>query len=391
MASPTNQIRTNELDFARNVDFVNRFNGGIDKLLALIDVNGVQVLPVGSQIQIWATTGSLNATQAAEGEDIPLTKIERKIATTKSLSFKKYRKSISMEGLQKQGDAAVDKTDSKMIRLIQDGIRGDIITMLGTGTGAIDSGASPNNLQQALAYMWDALQDAFDGEDTDTVTPVFFGNSLDIAEYLGTATISTQEAFGLHYIKNFLGLGDFIIDNKISAGTLYATAKENINVYCADAGSLGAYFPGLYTDETGLVLVDHSPNPKALAYDTVAATGLQIFPEVLSGIIVCSSFNLADTDFTSFSVPGSGSTTLNGVIDRDNHTIAIAAPAATNITGIASTFTTHDPNAVVKISTTKQVSGTTTNNWTSGTAKTYKVTSGSESQDWDVTITVAAS
>ena len=41
MASPTNQIRTNELDFARNVDFVNKFNEGIEKLLALIDVNGV--------------------------------------------------------------------------------------------------------------------------------------------------------------------------------------------------------------------------------------------------------------------------------------------------------------------------------------------------------------
>ncbi|MBQ9621247.1 MAG: hypothetical protein IJR41_04855 [Atopobiaceae bacterium] len=290
MASPTNQIRTNELDFARNVDFVNKFNEGIEKLLALIDVNGVQTLPAGSELKMWATTGSLNSTAAAEGEVIPLSKYERKIAASKSLTFKKYRKSISLEALQKQGEAAVDKTDKKMISHVQSGIRQDIITALGSGTGTIDSGASPNGLQQALAYMWDAIQDAFDDYDSGDVTPIYFGNSLDIAEYLGTATVTVQDAFGFKYIKNFLGLGDFIIDNKISAGTLYATAKENINIYCADAESAREFFPDLYTDETGLVLVTHDANKQALGYETIVASGINIFPEIAAGIIVCSSF-----------------------------------------------------------------------------------------------------
>lgn len=290
MASPANQIRTNELDFARNVDFVNKFNEGIEKLMRLIDVNGIQTLPAGSELKMWATTGSLNATQAAEGEEIPLSKFERKVAASKSLAFKKYRKSISLEALQKQGEQAVDKTDRKMISLIQSGIRQDIITMLASGTGAIDSGATASGLQQALAYMWDALQDAFDDFDSGDVTPVYFGNSLDVAEYLGSATITVQDAFGFKYIENFLGLGDFIIDNKIPAGTLYATAKENINVYCADADSAANWFPELYTDESGLVLVSHDANKQALGYETVAATGLSIFPEIAAGIIVLTSF-----------------------------------------------------------------------------------------------------
>lgn len=290
MGSPSNQITTSEVDFARNVDFVNRFNGGIEKLLKLIDVNGVQTLPAGSAINIWATTGSLEASTAAEGEDIPLSKFEHKIAATKSLTFKKYRKSVSIEAIQKGGESAVDKTDRRMIGKVQSGIRADIIAMLETGTGEIDSSASPNNLQQALAYMWDALQDAYDEEDDDAATPIFFGNSFDIAEYLGNATISTQEAFGLRYIENFLGLGDFVIDNKISAGTLYATAKENINIYCADPASLEEYFPGLYSDESGLVVVSHAANTSALGYETVVASGLAIFPEVAAGIIKCDSF-----------------------------------------------------------------------------------------------------
>lgn len=138
MGSPYNQITTNEIDFVRNVEFVNRFNGGIEKLLKLIDVNGVQTLPAGAAINIWATIGSLNSTQAAEGEDIPLSKFEHKIAETKSLTFKAYRKSVSLQAIQKGGESAVEKTDRRMIGQVQQGVRGDILAMLEMGTGCQD-------------------------------------------------------------------------------------------------------------------------------------------------------------------------------------------------------------------------------------------------------------
>lgn len=95
---------------------------------------------------------------------------------------------------------------------------------------------------------------------------------------------------------------------------------------------------------------------------------------------------MSDTDFTSYSVSVEGEEVS---IDRDEHTIDVALPAGTAITALVSTFATHDPAAVVKIGSTKQVSGTTSNSWTSGTAKTYKVTSGADTQDWTVTVTVA--
>ena len=77
------------------------------------------------------------------------------------------------------------------------------------------------------------------------------------------------------------------------------------------------------------------------------------------------------------------------MIGSANHTIAVAAPYGTDITGVASTFDIYEPTSVVKIGTTTQVSETTLNDWISGTAKTYTVTSDGVSQDWAVTVTVA--
>lgn len=79
----------------------------------------------------------------------------------------------------------------------------------------------------------------------------------------------------------------------------------------------------------------------------------------------------------------------DGTIDATNHTVAVSLAAGTSITDIASTFTLSD-EATAKIGAIKQTSGVTKNNWTSGTAKTYKVTSeAGETQDWAVTLTVA--
>ena len=47
-------------------------------------------------------------------------------------------------------------------------------------------------------------------EDEDA-TPVFFVSSDDVAEYLGSAQITMQTAFGWTYIENFLGLGTAIV------------------------------------------------------------------------------------------------------------------------------------------------------------------------------------
>lgn len=79
----------------------------------------------------------------------------------------------------------------------------------------------------------------------------------------------------------------------------------------------------------------------------------------------------------------------DGIIDATNHSVAVSVASDTSLTGIKPTFTLSD-GATAKVGNAKQESGVTEQTFTSGTAKTYKVTSeAGETQDWAVTITAA--
>jgi len=86
---------------------------------------------------------------------------------------------------------------------------------------------------------------------------------------------------------------------------------------------------------------------------------------------------------TAYSLAGNA-----GTISEANKTIAVTVPFATNVTALAATFTTS-AGASVKIGATAQVSGTTTNDFT--TPKAYIVTAADGSTaTYTVTVIVAA-
>ena len=62
--------------------------------------------------------------------------------------------------------------------------------------------------------------------EDDEIEAVYFMNPLDAADYLGDATIITQNAFGMSYVENFLGLGTVIFNSSVTKGKIYATAKQ---------------------------------------------------------------------------------------------------------------------------------------------------------------------
>jgi hypothetical protein len=169
-----------------------------------------------------------------------------------------------------------------LIRDIQKGIRSDFITYLGLGTGT----ASGTNLQSALADAWGQLQVKFEDDD---IQAVFIMNPLDIADYLKTAQISTQTAFGFTYVENFLGLGTVILTAQVTKGKFYATASQNIVAYYIDArgaDGLGEAFDFTTDPETGFVGVHEEGNYERLQSETVAIAGVDIFAEVVDGVIV---------------------------------------------------------------------------------------------------------
>ena len=91
-----------------------------------------------------------------------------------------------------------------------------------------------------------------------------------------------------------------------------------------------------------------------------------------------------EADITSFAI-ATGST---AIIDDEAKTIAVAMPKDSVVTALAPTFTISD-DASIKIGATDQVSGVTTNDFT--TPVTYSVTAedGTTVVDWIVTVTVA--
>jgi hypothetical protein len=89
------------------------------------------------------------------------------------------------------------------------------------------------------------------------------------------------------------------------------------------------------------------------------------------------------TDITSFSLAGQTSANINAA----SHTISVLVPHGTNVSNLTATFTLST-GATVKVGATDQVSGTTTNNFSS--AVTYIVTAedGTTTQNWAVTVSV---
>lgn len=267
----------------RELDFAQLFGENITNLIKLLGITRKIPVQAGTVLKVQKVTGTLESGAVPEGEIIPLSQYATTWTPIGEMTLKKWRKATTAEAILKGGyDQAVNDTNAKLIRDVQKGIRSDFITYLGLGTGT----ASGTDLQSALAEAWGQLQVKFEDDD---IQAVYIMNPLDIADYLKTAQISTQTAFGFTYVENFLGLGTVIMTAQVTKGTFYATASQNIVAYYIDArgaDGLGEAFDFTTDSETGFVGVHEEGNYERLQSETVAIAGVDIFAEVVDGIIV---------------------------------------------------------------------------------------------------------
>lgn len=282
----TENITTSTDLIAQSIDFTEQFTGSISTLLQALNVTRMQPMAVGSQIKIYKSEVTKANGNVAEGEVIPLSKVTRKLADTKELAYKKYRKQTTAEAIQSAGfNAAVNDTDSKLLRSIQGDIKKDFFDFVQTGT----TKTSADTFQKAIAQALGQL--AIKWEDDD-VQSVLFANPLDFYTYLGDSNITTQTAFGLTYIQNYLGFNTIILTGAVKQGTIAATASQNLNyAYAALNGNLNQAF-NLTTDETGLIGVVHNSVTENASYETMALTSGVLFPERLDGIVVATIASL---------------------------------------------------------------------------------------------------
>ncbi|TKC15684.1 hypothetical protein [Robertmurraya kyonggiensis] len=280
----TNLTKTGDFAKAQAIDFVERFGSNLSKLIEALGVTRKMPLTNGMTIKTYKSTVTMAADAAvAEGEVIPLSKVQTEVDKTIELTFKKFRKAASVESIQKHGyDQAIVESDEKLLREIQKGVRTDFFGFLATGTGV----ASAENLQGAFAKAWGQIQVLFEDDAAQTVV---FVNPLDIADHLAKAEITVQTSFGLQYIQNFLGADVVIINTSVPQGTVYATAPENIVLAYVEigGGEIGKAFD-FTTEELGLIGVTHDIQKQNLTAETIALSGVKLFAERLDGVVKVS-------------------------------------------------------------------------------------------------------
>lgn len=291
-AAEKNLITAEQMKKVREVDFVNQFQH--NSLAKLIEVLGVtRKIPMmgGTTLYYYKTTGELQSGDVPEGEIIPLSQYKTEKVPVGEINLKKWRKAASAEAIKKSGyNAAVRDTDAALLRDVQVSVRQDMFDFLNgtydagsTVNGSAYTTATGNGLQEALANAWGQLQVKF---EDDTAEAVYFLNPLDVSKYLANANITTQTAFGMNYIEDFLGLGTVIMSARVTQGTFVATAKENfILYYLTMNGDVAAAF-GLTADDLGLIGINSGyRNEERAQIESLVMAGIHIMVEFAEGVV----------------------------------------------------------------------------------------------------------
>ena len=277
----TNLIKKADLAKAREIEFTYNFSENVRKLMEALGVTRKIAKQAGTVLKAYKAVGTLEDGDVAEGEVIPLSKYTTEPVTFGELTLKKWRKATSAEAIVERGyDQAVEMTTDRMLRDVQKAIRTDLFSFLATGTGE----ASGVDMQSALAQAWGQLQVKY---EDDAIQAVYFVNPLDIADYLGAAQITTQTAFGMTYVEDFLGLGTVIMNASVPKGKIYATAKENIVLYYipVNGADLGEAFD-FTSDETGYIGIHETPDYTNMTASDTVVNGMVFFAERIDGVVV---------------------------------------------------------------------------------------------------------
>lgn len=281
MAAEQNLITSADLVKAREIEFTYTFGESIKKLMEALGVTRKIPKQAGTVLKAYKATGTLQDGNVAEGDLIPLSKYVTEAVNFAEITLKKWRKATSAEAIIEKGySQAVTMTTDAMLKDVQKGVRKDFFNFLATGTGV----ATGDTFQATLAQSWGQLQVLF---EDDEISAVYFMNPLDVADYLATANISLQNAFGMTYVKDFLGLGTVIFNSSVPKGTVYATASDNIVLYYIPVNGADLNEAFTFTsDATGLIGIHEKPDYDNMTASDTVISGLVLFAERIDGVVV---------------------------------------------------------------------------------------------------------
>ena len=357
-SAESNLITVNQMTKVREIDFVQQFaHNSLAKLIEVLGVTRKIPMQEGTTMYVYKTTGTLDNGSVSEGAIIPLSQYATTKTAVGSITLKKWRKAVSAEAIMKSGyDAAVRETDKALLLDVQKTVRSGFFSLI-NGTISDATVVTGETLQDVLASAWAQLQIKF---EDDTAQAVHFVNPLDIADYLKTANISVQTAFGMNYVEDFLGLGSVIMSSLVTQGTVISTAKQNIVMYYLTmGGDIGGKF-GLTVDDLGYIGIKGDiPTEERAQLETLVMSGIQFFVEYAAGVIKATiTGTLADLNVVSVAGSASGKTAISytGFTKGANDVLKYSIgdyPAAVERGDDLTAWTTWDGEADITATTNK--------------------------------------
>lgn len=291
MPAPTNAVTTAEMNVALDQEFIANFNQDYNRLADILGIFAPETMSAGVALNQLKITGELNnakgedsssGTAYVEGDLVALSKYMAAKNPVGTVGIMPYRKLTTASAILKSGyETAILKTDQKMLAQIRNAIVARFFDFLKNGTGE----ATGKTLQAAAANVDAVLGDKLEENDDSTDRIVHFVSRQDAADYLGNAAITTQTAFGLTYLEQFLGFTNVFMTNKVAKGTIWATPVENIHIYGLDFGALASGGLSYAQDSHGLIGVAHKPAYDRVSAETNVVCGTLMFPEVADYIV----------------------------------------------------------------------------------------------------------
>lgn len=284
-AAPDNMTGKAQIQVrAREIDFVTSFGKNMQALLDVMGITRMIKKENGSVLKIKKASGTLQDGDVAEGEEIPMSQYKVEEETFDTIKIKKYRKGVSIEAIAERGyEAAVEMTDEEFKSDLQNVVLDKFYTQLKMGSLV----GHETTWQMAFAMAIGKVKNKFETMKRTATGVAVWVNTLDVYKYIGAADITLQTAFGMQYIKNFLGADIVFVSSQIPENTVIATPLNNLIAYYVDPADSEFVKAGLeYTTDstTGFIGFHVQGNYEHAISDMFAIMGVRLFAEYMDAI-----------------------------------------------------------------------------------------------------------
>lgn len=273
---------------AREVDFVTRFQNNWEHLRDIMGIMRVIRKTPGTVLKSKYAEVTLESGSVAEATEIPYSEAHVYTKDYAPIVVEKFRKGVSIEAINEHGyEDAINLTDRQFMFELTTNITDRFYDFIATGE-LISAKAT---YQAALAEAQGRVRNKWKSMHKGITEIVGFCNVLDAYDYLGAADITTQTAFGMTYIENFLGYSRLFLcaEGECPRGKILATPVENLILYYVAPGDSDFTRAGLvYTTEGETQLIGYhvDGNYGTAVSESFAIMGITLMAEYIDGVAV---------------------------------------------------------------------------------------------------------